>query len=459
MTSKKPERPHPLDMPEIITLIGYCLPRWKYNDRLGFHDFTPKFLLRCTLVNKTWRDALLPVIWSLLMSTFEGLVDFMVGSDSARRVDGEQCGVTREFDLEGAKIRTFFFIDIFITDGHDRTRAWMVDEDEWNLGRFTVIALEAICLGHSHSHSQSHTSALQELRLDISQPKENAFVDLIQSSPNLTTFSLLTESASDPRSLMPLIRLFCPKLRSIELMLRFSSSLQGFDYLTETEYADLILAAPPHQLETLKVDIPWLDDGMTQAIIQHQAMSLTSLHLKFKARRSMDPMKDPENIVKILKWCTRLRHVSISFNPHGLGREETIRLVDQPWGCLDLETLELIDVTMTDSMVLGHAQALNDLQQHQHQQQQSYQWHLASTTDSDNNYNQGGGPVMAGGGGFGIGGVAVSSATHPGGGSGGARESRHGMSAKQMLFEQVRRLPRLTKLSLNHVTYSINGQS
>ncbi|KAF9935348.1 hypothetical protein FBU30_003138 [Linnemannia zychae] len=58
---------NPLDIPEILTLIGSFLPLWTYNDPekqdLQQADFQPKTLLACLLVSKLWYRALLPILW------------------------------------------------------------------------------------------------------------------------------------------------------------------------------------------------------------------------------------------------------------------------------------------------------------------------------------------------------------------------------------------------------------
>lgn len=57
------EAVNPLNLPEIVTTVGRHLPLWKQGHGLGFHDFNPATLLSCCRVNKTWREALTPVIW------------------------------------------------------------------------------------------------------------------------------------------------------------------------------------------------------------------------------------------------------------------------------------------------------------------------------------------------------------------------------------------------------------
>ncbi|KAF9569234.1 hypothetical protein EC968_002642 [Mortierella alpina] len=64
MASTPPHRKlNPLDLPEIIARIGQFLPLWSGE---GFQrEFDPRPLLRCSLVSRSFRAALLPTLWYL----------------------------------------------------------------------------------------------------------------------------------------------------------------------------------------------------------------------------------------------------------------------------------------------------------------------------------------------------------------------------------------------------------
>ncbi|KAF9950855.1 hypothetical protein BGZ72_007553 [Mortierella alpina] len=64
MASTLPHRNlNPLDLPEIIARIGQFLPLWSGE---GFQrEFDPRPLLRCSLVSRSFRAALLPTLWYL----------------------------------------------------------------------------------------------------------------------------------------------------------------------------------------------------------------------------------------------------------------------------------------------------------------------------------------------------------------------------------------------------------
>lgn len=49
--------------PELIQRIGFFLPLWE--ERRGCDMFLPQDLISCTLVSHTWRNVLLPVLWSV----------------------------------------------------------------------------------------------------------------------------------------------------------------------------------------------------------------------------------------------------------------------------------------------------------------------------------------------------------------------------------------------------------
>ncbi|KAG0305803.1 hypothetical protein BGZ98_003556 [Dissophora globulifera] len=502
-------------MPEIITLIGHCLPLWKYSERLGFYDFNPRILLKCTRVNKIWHDALVPLIWYI----YNGYVmrsipkDVIIKNSRYFRVFFYDRCFSGPFLCQNLRALSISWWDSsllplveanagslenLIWKGSTSTspmRTMTLPKLDHSLFMRMAPTLEELQLSHwtivgpdfvrflgackrlqylslaavdwvepglinsilpaspsSLSSSPSATSVpwstvippqivqnLKDLRLDISVSRDGAFIDLIRSCPHLENFSLYSESAEDARMLVPVLRHSCfSKLRGIEYVTRFSSALDGYDYLTDAEYSDMILSADT--ITHLKIDIPQLGDAMTRALIL-QASSLQSLSLRFLRRRDM-PMQDAENLCKILKYCIRLRSLSLVFSPHALGQEETLRLFDEPWGCVELEKLELTDVTMVATehreveatagdiaaaVTAAAGEMYYDSDLLPHIQQPRY-WTWASASSST--------PPDAG--------------AHRAG-------NRNDSVARQRLFEQVRKLGNLTRLTLNHVTYSADG--
>ncbi|KAF9111313.1 hypothetical protein BGX27_005101, partial [Mortierella sp. AM989] len=486
------KRINPLDMPEIVTMVGHCLPLWKYSERLGFYDFNPKVLLNCTLVSKTWHNALIPVIWYV----YNGFVmrsipkEVIIKNSRHFRVFFNDRSFSGPFECRHLKALSISWWDkalLPLVEANAESLENLVwkgssipstspsrvstlsipDYDllmrmthriqelqlsHWTISGQKFVQFLGACKRLTHlwltaiewddpvpqdpSHGLSSPTSplspqlpplsvtdtmyrqepgqgISDLRLDISISKEGAFVDLVRSCPDLQNISLYSESTEDPRMLAPALREYCPNLSGIEYILRFSSALGGYDYLSDSEYSDLILSA--RQLRTLKIDIPWLDKAMTSALIM-QSATLESLNLRFQVRRTM-PMNDADNICKILKHCTRLKNLALAFNPHSLGKDETLKLFEEPWKCHDLETLELTDVTMT----INTLQAQDEPPNHP---LQPYHWRLASAPRSIPD-------------------------------SGRNRSARYGSLARQKLFEQVRDLPKLSKLSLNHITYNV----
>ncbi|KAF9164823.1 hypothetical protein BGX21_011120 [Mortierella sp. AD011] len=498
---------NPLDMPEIVTMVGHCLPLWKYSLRLGFYDFNPSILLNCTLVNKTWYNALMPVIWYI----YNGFVmrsipkEVVIKNSRHFRVFFHDRSFSGPFECKHLKALSISWWDTTLlplieanTDSMENlvwkgspasspTRPTTLSDLDYDLLSRMTCTLEELQLSHwtissrkfiqllssckrltrlyltavewvdddfdpnglesptgsplslqpsspqspqspslpisvtDTMYQQQPGQGISDLRLDISVSREGAFVDLVRSCPDLENFALYSESTQDPRMLVHVLREHCPKLSGIEYVLRFSSALGGYDYMSDSEYSDLILCA--RQLKTLKIDIPWLDDAMVSALIM-QSSTLESLSLRFQMQRSL-PMRDADNICKILKYCTRLKNLSIVFSPHSLGRDETLRLFNEPWKCLDLETLELTDVTMAmESVQQGGGGNHDPLNQYP---LQPFHWRLGSASravpDSGNSRS-----------------VTCS-------------------FAKQKLFDQIRELPKLRRLSLNHSTYNVNNSS
>lgn len=61
------EKPSPLDIPEILSLIASFVPIWEVKFRL-YVKFIPHDLLSCTLVSTTWRRVMLPHLWAVYSS-------------------------------------------------------------------------------------------------------------------------------------------------------------------------------------------------------------------------------------------------------------------------------------------------------------------------------------------------------------------------------------------------------
>ncbi|KAG0208918.1 hypothetical protein BGX28_000237 [Mortierella sp. GBA30] len=506
------ERMNPLCLPEIITKVGRFLPLWKYSDNLGFYDFNPSIVLSCALVNKTWHDALTPVIWyvyngfvmrsipkeviiknsrhfrvffydrsfsgpfaschlkSLTISWWDKELLPLVEANAGSLINLIWKGSSSPSPMRTVLLPSpdyGLLMRMALTLEDLQLSHWTLSGKEFvaflatcrhlnNLSLAAIdwtdpapeddsqqpILLESSSLATSEPPSPSilrlpmllshpvsrryHPQAIQgltNLRLDVSISKEDAFVDLVRSCPDLENFSLYSENAEDPRALIPVLREYCPNLSGIEYVSRFCSILGGRDYLSDVEYANLILSA--RGLKSLKIDIPWLDDAMTRALLQ-QAQTLQSLSLSFCERRTTDPMKNSESICHILQHCVELSHLSLQFNQHLLGAEETLKLFERPWACVKLETLVLTDVTMTID------QGLQNLASNpQGPALQPYRNRPASTPQ----------PIPS---------PSGESATE--GGSTGA--ARHACLPKQKLFEQVRKLPRLARLNLNDVCYT-----
>ncbi|KAF9963361.1 hypothetical protein BGZ70_007464 [Mortierella alpina] len=456
------DRMNPLDLPEIITNVGRFLPLWKHSDNLGFYDFSPAMLLSCTLVNKTWHDALVPVIWYVyngfvMRSIPKGVI---VKNSRHFRIFFYDRSFAGPFESRHLKSLVISWWDKELLPLVEANAGSLVSL-VWKGSHLRNLGLAAVDWTQSipedlpssdvpppsspfssqptypysprtpfvhagdHRHQTHAIKGLRDLRLDVSMSKEDAFVDLLRSCPDLENFSLYSENAEDARALLPILRDYCPKLSGIEYVARFCSVLGGRDYLLDTEYANLVLSA--RSLKSLKMDIPWLDDSLTRALLL-QSQSLQSLSLRFHERRTTHPMKDAENVCCILQHCTELRHLALHFSPHSLGKEGTLKLFERPWACRHLRTLALTDVTM---MVDQAAQTLPNSPQGP--ALQPYSWRLASaagSTPSPGNES------------------SVST------GSGGVEQGAvYGPSPKQKLFEQVRRLPRLATMNLNHVSY------
>ncbi|KAG0334735.1 hypothetical protein BG000_008092 [Podila horticola] len=282
---------------------------------------------------------------------------------------------------------------------------------------------------HQHHQQQhyygSNVVGIKQLRLDISLSKEDAFVDLVQACRELEFFSLLSESAEDVKTLIPTLRQSCPLLRGIDYISRFNSSLGARDYLSDLEYADLVLCAP--RLTHLKIDIPWLGEQLTRAILI-QSPYLASLQLRFYEDRVHDhPMVDAVHLARILEQCPRLTTLALHFSAHSLGIQETGRVLQGPWACMELESLTLSGVTIVQQGMIPSSRP--------------FPWQVGGHTG-----------MVDVGGAITVPNMFVQQQPIPP-----ASPAQDLMLTKQRLFERVQQLPKLTRLSLNSVTFSLDG--
>ncbi|KAF9289706.1 hypothetical protein BGZ68_008788 [Mortierella alpina] len=80
------QRPNPLEIPEILARVGLYVPLWVKSIPNAHHRpigttsttalgilrpiFDPQYLLSCILVNRTWHDILLPILWFTFDDTY-----------------------------------------------------------------------------------------------------------------------------------------------------------------------------------------------------------------------------------------------------------------------------------------------------------------------------------------------------------------------------------------------------
>lgn len=194
-------------------------------------------------------------------------------------------------------------------------------------------------------------------------------------------------------------------------------------------------------LKSITADIPWLDNGMTKALI-YQSSTLETLRLQFYDQQSsMAPTRNIDSLCMILQRCVRLRHLSLEFTPYPLANEEMIQLFIQPWACIYLETLALEDVIMAAPNQVSRLATVFETTGALHRPVPSLS--TVSTQGSEglelnvngNDIDNDGGRVAR----------SLYSSLSP------------SPSARQLLFDQARRLKKLHKLSLNHVTYAVEN--
>ncbi|KAF9156034.1 hypothetical protein BG015_007600 [Linnemannia schmuckeri] len=136
-------QPHPLDIPEILAVIGAFLPLWvdptpclnpKRPTDTGSLLFRPKILLSCLLVSKLWHKTLLPVLWySYRSDSMDKVPDAVIGRYSHHFRILSICQWSqwsyRCFDLSYFECTKLVELDIYLDEGSDRSVEQDADTD------------------------------------------------------------------------------------------------------------------------------------------------------------------------------------------------------------------------------------------------------------------------------------------------------------------------------------------
>lgn len=290
---------NPLDLPEIIALVGYFLTLWFDDvDYQGgiYLVFEPQQLHSCALVNKTWYRALLPVLWR----TYDGRIMYDIPNDIISRYSHLFRQVYSCIDHPGPfNCIRLLTLEMNLQDtnnGHPRPSDLVVQKqilhNNPNLKMLTWIGrfYNSTLLGARNSPLLDPSDlfglvSIENLCLAGWDVSINLFRALMAVSGHLTSLQLIMLTRPRPGDPSPIRRneidgkrssaageqLVFPCLKSVDV--RFSSELTDdarwklgqelFFGIQELE--DLLSNCP--QLETLAMDVPRRADLSGLAVI------------------------------------------------------------------------------------------------------------------------------------------------------------------------------------------------
>ncbi|KAF9958561.1 hypothetical protein BGZ65_001341 [Modicella reniformis] len=425
--------PNPLDLPEILTRVGQFLPLWTgegYN-----REFHPLPLLRCSLVSRTWRETLLPILWFVYdgfrirnvpaqvlakyshlfriisnTGSFKGpfhcrnLIELFTvyGQEWSRELLVKNPGLKRlvwggpyhcrietleqqqELELELKALMGLENLDALKTFGFSLGEGLFVKMLRNNANRLSNLALSTV--EGVTSIEGLELPFLTELHIAFGGTESPALVDLVCCCPRLQRLSL-TGSKSNALPLGSIITNIdttiansvqkgfqieklahnlaqcCPELSAIKFTSNNTSTTQSRCFLDDSQCATLVNAS--RRLESFSVDMVALDFTLTEALIG-QRQSLKTLTLSFHnsdvevQQAKIDHLREIHCVRRLKASLVRLTELTLAWDrdylaPSALAamadnnstqsafgfQEEITAFLDDPWGCLDLRTLNL----------------------------------------------------------------------------------------------------------------------
>ncbi|KAF9203895.1 hypothetical protein BGZ49_005912 [Haplosporangium sp. Z 27] len=403
---------NPLEIPEIIAMVGQFIP---ISRKATYHDpfypnnfsttivFSPKDLLACTLVSRTWRRILLPNLWRSYDGSMMRYVPLNVLQTNSVyfRSFRDQYSQHHSGPFFATNLR-----QLIISQHHDWAVPFLLSNPglrslTWTgLGR-TILEKEFIalvglanlrelCLSNINLTGRqlglilcssprllrlSLSSvegireldgililfALEEISFGYVPASSQCLLQLLQYCPSLQKLSFLgTWIPEQTRDLLKLgsdLRYCCPELCSIQFAAAYCFGTGGFTTLEDYEYASLVQGADC--LNYFGVDICYLGHMLTASLIG-QFDSLVAVDFCIRRRiqhqyphdgggggtqgknwNNSDQLMNIVNSARILSTCSRLRVFRLTSIEDEIGMDIALELFSSPWACLGLEVLSL----------------------------------------------------------------------------------------------------------------------
>ncbi|KAF9356646.1 hypothetical protein BGX26_004959 [Mortierella sp. AD094] len=289
---------NPLIVPEILSRIAEFIPLWIPDQFVQFR-FSPRILFHCSVVNKAFRQAILPILWytydaSLMAMVPESIIQkyspYFRKLDYHYSVISAPLSCTRlvELTLSGcgwdahrlirvnphlknltwAGVNFFCMTDVPVLEG-DLLKSLLGLEtlklSEWSLGhqrqllgtlatvRSTLrrLDLDTISGGNEDQDIHDAVSLLKilevdmpfrivQLRLNFQFTRSRQLIDLVCHCPDLEELTLVSACRIDIGRLSANLQKHCPRLSTIKLCGLYFGLFDTYDALTDELMAELV---------------------------------------------------------------------------------------------------------------------------------------------------------------------------------------------------------------------------
>ncbi|KAF9426080.1 hypothetical protein BGZ76_002914, partial [Entomortierella beljakovae] len=322
--------PNPLEIPEILSRVGLYIPLWvhfDYSTRVrGLRPrYAPQHLLNCILVNKTWHDILLPILWftmdDISIPSIPNAVNILSRHSVRLRILELSHFVPEILSIPLTLLpRNLIHLDLSGLDNNHWARALDLSSFSSSSPRIQFERSNS-CNGKNIGEPEVILPHLTSLAV-CKDMESGALEALVRHCPGLEELSWMGSNDGDLKQLTTNLRECCPSLSS----LTYSTVEVQED---ESVYAALIQSVP-HLVE-LQIKIPALGDAFTDALIKH-AHTLDILDMRITGQHE----NCDRNLERILKSCHQITALSIEGTKCG-----ATNLFSFNWACQRLNRLFL----------------------------------------------------------------------------------------------------------------------
>ncbi|KAF9126127.1 hypothetical protein BGX30_000148 [Mortierella sp. GBA39] len=354
-------------LPEIVPRIGLYIQIWfpvpsdSTIYKITTCDFQPNDLLAAIAVNRLFRHTLEPLLWTVYKCCFHPK-GFLSKCISRLVTLNNSCIYIRYLELlhRSEPWHLFQQPDLFQFKNCTQLRelklskyvdlGWAVQLIEANpdLTLLDWTYPDEVELGHNRCESSQaqeldfSKNLLCTFHLDIDWKSSDLkpIYDMMRAFPALETLIIYPNAMLDFEKLRPILREFCPNLRSIQYIPHRWSEKGSYSLDNDTLITVLDSLTPGNLVDfRMGLDEDGLDDDVMTALLEHK-YGLETLELGFCGFE----YKPFENVALILRQCMKLKRVSFytsSQNWRVEDVEDLFAVRQVPWACKGLESLEM----------------------------------------------------------------------------------------------------------------------